>query len=153
MLRYTYIACLVYILLEEINTQKSPKALSVVFEVSAVTRYVRRYVVRQRRSRNGSVGTVTNYGIGDWAPLIHFSVWVLRPVPMLTQPPRKCIPETLSRGLKRSGREADDSNPYDVEVRNERPCISISLITLGSIEGKLFQPSIPSSWKHKFLVY
>jgi hypothetical protein len=38
MLRYTHIASVFYIILEEINTQKSPKALSVVFEVSAFTR-------------------------------------------------------------------------------------------------------------------
>ena len=57
----------------------------------------------------------------------------------LTQPPAEWVPGSLSRGVKRVGREANKSPSSSVKVKNERNCISTARSFLhGMHKGKFY---------------
>jgi hypothetical protein len=76
-------------------------------------------------SRDSAVGTATSYwldhrGLEVRVPVgvknFHFSM-SFRLALGSTQPPTQCIPEVLSPGVKRSGREAEHSPQTSAEVK------------------------------------
>jgi hypothetical protein len=76
-------------------------------------------------SRDSSVGMVLGYGMDDRDSRVIFPVGlgnfllttVFRTTLRPTQPPIQWLPEVLSLGVKRPGREADHSPPSSVEVK------------------------------------
>jgi hypothetical protein len=83
-------------------------------------------------SRDSSVGIALGYGVEDRGSTVRFpaaagnfslhhrSSRALVP----TQPPIQCIPEVLSLGVKRPGRETDHSPPSSAEVKE---CVELYL--------------------------
>jgi hypothetical protein len=68
-----------------------------------------KYTSQVRMSRDRAVGIATGYGLDDRGVGVGVSVGS-RPAPGPTQPPILWVPEALSLGVKRPGREADHSN-------------------------------------------
>jgi hypothetical protein len=76
------------------------------------------------RSRDNLVRKATGYGLDDWMVGVRFPARVRsflfdtmsRPALRPTQPPIKWVPEALSLGVKRPGRENDYSPPFSAEV-------------------------------------
>jgi hypothetical protein len=79
--------------------------------------------MNNERNLDSSVGIVTGYGLGGPGSItgrgknFFFSI---ASIPGLapTQPPIQWVPEDLSSGVKRSGREANRSPPSSAEVKN-----------------------------------
>jgi hypothetical protein len=79
-----------------------------------------------RKSRDSSVGIVLGYGLNNW--VLGFNSWqglgiilfnaVSRTALGPTQPLIQWVPEALSLGVKRPGREADHSPPSSAKVKN-----------------------------------
>jgi hypothetical protein len=83
-------------------------------------------VCKQPRSRDSSVGIVTDYGLDDRGSIhsrdrrFFFLVSASRPALGSTQPPVQWVPESLSPGGEaRPGRDADHSPPSGAEVTYE----------------------------------
>jgi hypothetical protein len=77
------------------------------------------------KSRDSSVGIATGYGLGDREVGVpspgrvnnfHFSI-SSRPALGFTQPPMQRVAGSLPPGVKRPGREANDSTPTSAEVK------------------------------------
>jgi hypothetical protein len=77
------------------------------------------------KSRDSSIGIALGYGLDDLGSRVRLpagagnffttaSTTALEP----TQPPIQWVPEALSLGVKRPGREADHSPPSSAEVKN-----------------------------------
>jgi hypothetical protein len=68
--------------------------------------------------RDSVVGIVTGYGLDDRGTVKNFLFSTSsRPALGLSQPPIQWVPEALSPGAKRQGREADHSPPASDEVK------------------------------------
>jgi hypothetical protein len=72
-----------------------------------------------RRSRRQLSRNSEGYGLASRGSIPCRSI-ATSPILGLTQPPTRCLPATLSLGIKQSGREADDSPPRSAEVKNDR---------------------------------
>jgi hypothetical protein len=72
---------------------------------------------------DSAVGIATGYGLDDQGVGVRVPVGLRifstssRPAMRPTQPPIQWIPAALSPGVKRQGREADDSPPTSDEVK------------------------------------
>jgi hypothetical protein len=79
-----------------------------------------RNIAIEPRSRDSSVGVATGYGLDDscsnpsWANILLYSS-TSRPALGPTKPPIQVVPRSISKGIKRPGREADNSHPSSRE--------------------------------------
>jgi len=58
---------------------------------------------------------VLGYGLDDWGVRIRHGLGIFL---FTTQPPIQWVPGALSLGVKRPGRDADQSSPSSAEVKN-----------------------------------
>jgi hypothetical protein len=71
-----------------------------------------------QESRDSAVGIATGYGSSSPGRIKNFLFSTSsRPALKPTQPPIQWVPEALSLGVKRSGREVDHSPPTSAEVK------------------------------------
>jgi hypothetical protein len=109
------------------------------------------------RSRDSAVGVAIGYGLefeSRWGKNFHFSV-SSRSALGSTYPPIQWVPAALSSGVKRPGREADNSPPTSAEVKKtwtytSTPTYAFMALCLISQAQKHLYLTLPS-WEARSL--
>jgi hypothetical protein len=108
------------------NAANKPKPLSRQECLSLVRAELSMYYWITKKSCGSSVGIPLGYGLDDRGSRVRFpeglGIFLFtiasRTALGSTQPPIQWVPEALSRGLKRPGRETDHSPLSSAEVKN-----------------------------------